>query len=97
MRCRGIRCDIPSVVYQYTWNPKVWSEYYATGPEILGYLKSTVQEFDLGRHIHLQHRVDHAEWHEEAGKWKLRVTNLEDGTQFEDECDIFVNAMGFLK
>lgn len=84
-------------MYQYTWNPKVWSEYYATGPEILKYLKDTVTEFDLVKYIHLRHRVDHAEWHDGPGKWRLLVTSLPDGRQFEDECDIFVNAMGFLK
>jgi len=25
----GCACDIPSVTYQYTWEPKVWSKYYS--------------------------------------------------------------------
>lgn len=96
-RYPGIRCDIPSVVYQYTWNPKVWSEYYAGGAEILQYFKNTVDEFDLRPLLRLRHRVDRAEWQEDAGKWKIFITNLVENKQFEDECDIFVNAMGFLK
>lgn len=94
---RGVRCDIPSVVYQYTWNPKVWNEYYSGGAEILQYLKDTVEDFQLASMLHLRHIVTEARWYDNVGKWKLNVTSLEDGRQFEDECDVFVNAMGFLK
>lgn len=84
-------------MYQYTWNPKVWGEYYATGPEILQYFKSTVEEYCLSDLIRLRHRVDKAEWNDNEGRWRLSITDLESKEQFEDECDIFVNAMGFLK
>lgn len=96
-RYPGIRCDIPSVVYQYIWNPKVWSEYYSQGAEIFNYFKNTVNEYDLWKFIRLRHRVDRAEWNAEEGQWHLSVTRLQDGQQFEDTCDIFVNCMGFLK
>ncbi|KAF2483098.1 FAD/NAD-P-binding domain-containing protein [Neohortaea acidophila] len=95
-RYPGVRCDIPSVVYQYTWNPKVWNEYYSGGAEILQYLKDTVESFQLTSMLHLRHLVTEARWYDDVGKWKVSVTNLEDGRQFEDECDVFVNAMGFL-
>lgn len=84
-------------MYQYTWNPKIWNEYYATGADILEYFKSTVREYDLASLIRLRHRVDHAQWQEAEGQWKLFITELASGRQFVDECDIFVNAMGFLK
>lgn len=61
------------------------------------YLKDTVEGFQLGNMLHLRHLVTEARWNDDEGKWRLRITNLEDGKQFEDECDVFVNAMGFLK
>ncbi|KAF7190309.1 putative sterigmatocystin biosynthesis monooxygenase stcW [Pseudocercospora fuligena] len=95
-RYPGVACDIPSVIYQYIWNPAVWTTYYANGPEILQYFQNTVRKFGLDRYLRLQHRVDHAEWQEHEGKWKLLVTDLRTGEQSIDEAEIFVNAMGFL-
>lgn len=60
------------------------------------YFKDTVEEYNLADLICLRHRVDHAQWDEDIGRWTLKITNLEDGSQFEDQCDVFVNAMGFL-
>lgn len=94
---RGCACDIPSVTYQYTWAPAVWQKYYSEAPEIFAYFKNVVDEHKLWEYIKLKHRVDHAEWNPEVGQWTLLITDLEKDTQFEDHCDVFVNAMGFLK
>lgn len=85
------------MIYQYTWNPEVWSTYYASGPEILAYFQRTTDQFDLGHFMRLKHRVDHAEWLDQEGVWRVTITDLSTGKQFTDEAEIFVNAMGFLK
>ena len=85
------------MIYQFIWNPQVWSKYYAGGSEIQKYFQQTVKDFDLQRFIKLSHRVDRAEWDETSGKWKITISDLVSGTQFVDEAEIFVNAMGFLK
>ncbi|KAM3417956.1 hypothetical protein BST61_g6168 [Cercospora zeina] len=95
-RYPGVACDIPSVIYQYIWNPEVWSSYYSGGAEIQSYFKNTVKKFNLGHFIKLRHRVDHAEWQEADGRWKIKITDLATGNQFVDEAEVFVNAMGFL-
>lgn len=94
---RGCACDIPSVTYQYTWEPAIWSKYYSEAPEIFQYFKNVVKKYNLQSNIKLLHCVDHAEWNEEDGKWIVSVTDLEKGKKIEDHCDIFINAMGFLK
>lgn len=93
----GCGCDIPSVTYQYTWEPNVWSKYYSGAPEILQYFKNIVDKYGLRRYIKLRHSIRHAQWDGESGKWKLDVTNLETSTTFQEECDIFINCGGILK
>lgn len=85
------------MTYQYSWEPAIWSKYYSEAPEIFSYFKSVVEKYDLLQHIRLKHRVDHAEWLEDQAQWRIKISNLETEEQIEDHCDIFVNAMGFLK
>ncbi|KAF2812378.1 FAD/NAD-P-binding domain-containing protein [Mytilinidion resinicola] len=90
----GCACDIPSVTYQYTWEPKIWSKYYSEAPEILEYFKFVVEKYNLRKYIKLRHEIQHAEWHEDRAKWVVKVKNLEDGTTIEDESDILLNCSG---
>jgi hypothetical protein len=93
----GIACDIPSVIYQYIWEPAVWSKYYSEGPEILKYFKDTAAKYGLNRYINLRHRVDHAQWLDQEGKWRVTITNLQNGKTLYDEGEVLINATGFLK
>lgn len=93
----GCACDIPSVTYQYTWEPNNWSKYYSEAPEIHAYFKRVVDKYGLLKFIKLRHRIDIAEWEETSAQWKVKVSNLADGTAFEDHCDVFINAGGILK
>jgi cation diffusion facilitator CzcD-associated flavoprotein CzcO len=63
----------------------------------LKYFKDTVKEYDLASSIRLNHVVQWAKWREDEGKWSLGITDLLNNRNFEDECDVLVNAMGFLK
>ena len=85
------------MTYQYSWCPEIWSKYYAEASEILAYFKGVVDKFNLWKYIKLTHEVNHAQWDSETGLWNVKITDLNSGSQFEDHCDIFVNAMGFLK
>jgi cation diffusion facilitator CzcD-associated flavoprotein CzcO len=93
----GCGCDIPSVTYQYTWEPNVWSKYYSDAPEILQYFKNIVDKYDLKRYIKLRHAVRNAAWDEDKGKWNLDITDLATATNLQEECDIFINCGGLLK
>lgn len=87
-------CDIPSVSYQFTWEPHIWPQYYSSGHEIWKYLKGIVDKYELMRFIKLEHSITRAEWID--GKWHVSVTRP-DGSNFEDVCDIFLNGGGILK
>ncbi|KAJ7796872.1 FAD/NAD-P-binding domain-containing protein [Mycena olivaceomarginata] len=95
-RYPGLRCDIPSVNYQMHWSPKLdWPEYYSQGSVIQAYYKSLVDKFKLLEYIKLNHEVLKAEWDDDAKKWRIQVRDP-DGTEFEDDCDVFLNAGGVL-
>ncbi len=55
-RYPGARCDVPTTDYTYSFDPDlervwVWSEKYATQPEILAYLEHVADRYDLRRDI----------------------------------------------
>ncbi|CAK7206931.1 hypothetical protein SEUCBS139899_009738 [Sporothrix eucalyptigena] len=91
----GVACDIPSVSYQFTWEPYIWPEYYSSGAEIQKYLRGIVDKYELMQYIRLKHTITGAEWVEEDGKWRVTVTGP-DGQTVEEICDIFINGGGVL-
>jgi cation diffusion facilitator CzcD-associated flavoprotein CzcO len=50
----------------------------------------------LEKYVKFNSKVKSATWDEDAGVWRLAVI-AEDGTQFEDKCEILVNGSGVLK
>lgn len=96
-RYPGCACDVPAVNYQFTWNIKTWSHYYAYAPEIWRYLKDIEEHYNfIDKYIKLRHRVVRAEWDEAAGLWRLLIQNIENDEIFEDSAEFFINAGGVL-
>ncbi|KAI9743683.1 MAG: hypothetical protein M1818_002999 [Claussenomyces sp. TS43310] len=93
----GVRCDIPSAAYQYTFESNTqWSEYYATGGEIQNYLRRTAKKYGVYRFVKFKHQFRGATWHADQGKWEIKVKDLVSGTEFSDYCDIYLSATGIL-
>lgn len=96
-RYPGCACDIPSVNYQFSWKIKLWSHYYSFAPEIWEYLKDIERENGfIEKYIKLRHRVEHVEWDDEHGRWRVRARNLETDELVEDQAEFFINAGGVL-
>ncbi|KAH8886537.1 FAD/NAD(P)-binding domain-containing protein [Thozetella sp. PMI_491] len=91
----GVACDIPSVSYQFTWEPHIWPEYYSAGNEIWKYLRGIVDKYDLMSSIKLKHTIKGAEWSEGTSKWTISIEGP-DGELMNDMCDIFLNGGGLL-
>ena len=75
-RYPGVRCDVPSLYYSYTWSDELrrewrWSEKYATQQEILSYAKYVADRFQLRDLIQFQTRVTGAAFDEAAGTWTV--------------------------
>ncbi|KAK8858795.1 hypothetical protein IAR55_003025 [Kwoniella newhampshirensis] len=92
----GCRCDIPSINYQMSWSPNpYWKEFYATATEIHEYYRGLVEKYNLSRYFKLHHEVVHAQWLPEVNQWELNIRS-DDGAEFTDRCDVFINAGGVL-
>jgi len=75
-RYPGARCDIESMAYSYGFSPAlerdwVWSEKYATQPEILRYAEHVADRFDLRGDITFQTRVTRAVYDEAEQRWTV--------------------------
>ena len=80
----GARCDVESYDYSYSFSPEleqewVWSERYATQPEILRYIRHVVDRFDLRKHIRFGCSMQRAEYDTAAAQWKVQCA---DGSQW---------------
>ncbi|KAK5167826.1 uncharacterized protein LTR77_007525 [Saxophila tyrrhenica] len=57
-RYPGVRCDIPSHVYQSSFSPNTqWSEEYTTGPEIRRYWQDFAKKYDVYSKLRLWTKV----------------------------------------
>lgn len=75
-RYPGARVDIESQEYSYSFSPEldaewVWSERYATQPELMKYLNHVADRFDLRPDIQLETRVETAHFDETANRWTV--------------------------
>src|SRR5713226_9171429 len=75
-RYPGARVDIESQEYSYSFSPEldedwVWSERYASQPELLDYLNHVADRFDLRRDIDLETTVTTAVYDEAARRWAI--------------------------
>ncbi|KAF2494389.1 cyclohexanone monooxygenase [Lophium mytilinum] len=96
-RYPGVRCDIPSHSYQYTFeNNNQWSEYYSTGSEIQAYLQRTARKYGAYRYMKFNHTLKGATWKADEGKWHVTLEDTTTGTTFVDTCDIYLSATGIL-
>lgn len=79
-RYPGVRCDIPSHSYQYTFESNTqWSEYYSSGPEIQRYLQRTARKYGVYKYVKFRHEFTGATWHADQGKWEIFLKDLETG------------------
>ena len=77
-RYPGVRCDVPSLYYSYTWSEELrrewrWSEKYAARREILDYAKYVADRFRLRDLLRFQTRVVSASFDEASGRWLVRT------------------------
>ncbi|KAI0904110.1 FAD/NAD(P)-binding domain-containing protein [Ustulina deusta] len=91
----GVRCDVPSHVYQLSFEPNLdWSEYYPKGAEIQQYYERIVAKHGLGDNICLQHEVLKAKWLPNESQWEVEVRNLLTGETIIDRAEFFINSQG---
>lgn len=91
----GVQCDVPAHIYAFPFDPNPdWSRFYASGADILQYMKHTVKKWSLDRDLQLNTKVVGAWWQEELGQWKVTVEH--EGNQRDEYCHVLISAQGVL-
>ncbi|KAJ5560611.1 hypothetical protein N7513_003010 [Penicillium frequentans] len=94
-RYPGCQCDIPAHNYQFSFEPKPdWSNYYATSEQIQAYMSQVARKYRCEEYIKYSHEIIGARWDDTEAKWHLTIKSGD--TQFDDICDVFINAGGVL-
>ena len=89
----GAACDIQSHLYSFSFAlNKSWSRTYARQPEILSYLESVADDFDLRRHLMLDTTVDSIRWNADASRWDCQLRRA--GQTSALSADVVVSAVG---
>ncbi|CAM8628276.1 TrkA Predicted flavoprotein involved in K+ transport [Acidimicrobiia bacterium] len=89
-RYPGLACDIMSHGYSFSFNLNpAWTRSYATQPEILAYMRATVDKFDLWPMIRLNTTVVSASWDDDSATWTVTTDSGE-----KIIADVLVSAQG---
>ncbi|KAJ4028982.1 hypothetical protein NW761_014821 [Fusarium oxysporum] len=93
----GVACDVPAHIYTFPFEPNPsWSQFYASGPEIWGYIKKTSDKYKLHEPVILNSEVISSVWDDDTGKWRLEIQRAHSRDVVQEEADIVINATGFL-
>jgi cation diffusion facilitator CzcD-associated flavoprotein CzcO len=89
-RYPGLGCDIMIHAYSFSFNLNPnWKRSYAPQPEILEYMRATVDKLELWPMIHLNTGVAEARWLDETGEWTVTTTTGETLA-----ADVVISAQG---
>ncbi|KAK0627999.1 putative sterigmatocystin biosynthesis monooxygenase stcW [Lasiodiplodia hormozganensis] len=91
----GVRCDVPSTVYQSTFEPKSdWSEEFARGDEIRDYWQDIARKYGVYEKTQFKTKVQRADWDTSRSKWKLTLKKLDTNEVREEFFDFLIPAIG---
>jgi cation diffusion facilitator CzcD-associated flavoprotein CzcO len=79
----------------YRFKPWRNAKSIADGPSILEYLKDTVREYDLERHMRFGRRVTAASWSSEEAAWTVTIRNESSGEEERMRCNFLFMCAGY--
>ncbi|KAI9045671.1 uncharacterized protein KD926_008089 [Aspergillus affinis] len=90
----GVGCDVPTILYSFSFNQNPnWSKELCGGSEILQYMESTVDKFDLRKHMHFSIECVSSSWNEK-GFWEVRLRDLLTNIEYTRTSKAFISAVG---
>jgi len=89
----GIRSDSDMFTLGFRFKPWTSEKAIADGPSIMSYLKETVAEYGIDKHIRYGHRVLGADWSDADNRWTVRVET--DGEEREITASFLVACSGY--
>ena len=90
----GIRSDSDMHTLGYEFKPWKAEKSIADGPSIMEYLRETVEEHDLRRHMRFGERVVRADWSTSTATWTVH-TQRADGTSGIFACNYLFMCAGY--
>src|SRR6476660_8520688 len=89
----GIRSDSDMFTLGFRFKPWTSAKAIADGPSIMSYLKETVSESGIDKHIRYGHKVIAADWSDDENVWKVRVDR--GGEEVEISASFLFAASGY--
>eukprot|EP00127_Corallochytrium_limacisporum_P006018 Clim_evm7s216 gene=Clim_evmTU7s216 len=88
----GCQCDVPSVMYSYSFEPNPnWRRKYATQREILAYMRRCAKKYNITDKMLFNKEMTSAVWNEDRCLWTVECA---DGSKYTGK--YFVRATGGL-
>lgn len=95
-RYPGAACDIPSLLYSFSFAPtSAWTRTYPGQVEIETYLNDCVERFELASHLRLRTKVTSLDWDDHAQHWTVKAQQRS-GTEISWTARVVINATGAL-
>ena len=94
-RYPGVRSDSDMYTLGYRFKPWRNAKSIADGASILEYLKETVREYELERHMRFGRRVTAASWSTDHAAWAVTMRNEATGTEEQIRCNYLFMCAGY--
>ncbi|KAF5699263.1 ACB 4-hydroxyacetophenone monooxygenase [Fusarium mundagurra] len=93
----GAACDVPSVLYSYSFEPNPnWSRVLPSQEELWKYQKRVADKHDLPSKMTFGVEVQKCQWIEERKRWVLDIRDYKTGDMFQHECRFLFAGSGIL-
>jgi monooxygenase len=94
-RYPGVRSDSDMYTLGFGFKPWTADKAIADGPSIMEYLRETVAEYRIDRHIRFDHLVRSAEWSSDDARWTIEVERGETGERVAFTCGYLFMCSGY--
>jgi cation diffusion facilitator CzcD-associated flavoprotein CzcO len=96
-RYPGVRSDSDMHTLGYRFKPWTQAQAIADGPSIMAYLRETVAEHGIDRHIRFGHHVSAAEWSSDGATWTVHATNTATAEEVTVRCNFLFMCSGYYR
>jgi cation diffusion facilitator CzcD-associated flavoprotein CzcO len=94
-RYPGVRSDSDMHTLGYHFKPWTDAKAIADGPSIMRYLRETVAQYGIERHIRFHHQVVRADWSSDSAQWTVHVRRSDTGTDVTLTCSFLFMCSGY--
>ena len=91
----GVRSDSDMHTLGFSFKPWTEAKSIADGPSILKYLKQTVSQFGIDKHIRYGQLVTKAQWSTDDAQWTVTSTNKATGASNTISCSFLFMCSGY--